>query len=66
MKDPIGNNGNGTVVGMLKVGEKHLFVYDKQGKNHEMIPLCVLDFYVHEKQQRRGYGKILEYSININ
>ena len=59
MKDPDANNGNGCIVGMLKVGEKHLFVYDMQGKNHEMKPLCVLDFYINEKQQRRGYGKIL-------
>lgn len=44
---------------MLKVGEKKLFVYDIQGKNHEMMPLCVLDFFVCENQQRRGYGKCL-------
>ena len=56
MKDSDGNNGNGSVVGMLKVGEKNLFVYDIQGQNHEMRPLCVLDFYIHEKQQRKGYG----------
>ena len=42
---------------MLKVGEKKLFIYDNQGQNHEMSPLCVLDFYVCEQQQRKGYGK---------
>ena len=57
MKDPQGNNGRGSVVGLLKVGEKNLFVYDAQGKNHEMKPTCVLDFYINEKVQRRGYGK---------
>lgn len=44
---------------MLKVGEKKLFVYDSRGQNHEMSPLCVLDFYVCEEQQRKGYGKSL-------
>jgi len=47
------------VVGLLKVGCKKLFVYDTQGVQHEMQPLCVLDFYVHESCQRRGYGKKL-------
>lgn len=41
---------------MLKVGEKKLFVHDTQGQTHEMIPLCVLDFYVYDNQQRKGYG----------
>ena len=44
--------GDGIVVGMLKVGEKKLFVYDSQGQNHEMTPLCVLDFFVCENQQK--------------
>ena len=26
---------------------------------HEVSPLCVLDFYVHESKQRCGYGKAL-------
>lgn len=47
------------MVGMLKVGEKRLFVYDSRGENHEMMPLCVLDFYVVESEQRKGYGKSL-------
>lgn len=53
------SSGNGTVVGMLKVGEKKLFIYDSQGQNHEMCPFCVLDFYVCENQQRKGYGRTL-------
>jgi hypothetical protein len=44
---------------MLKVGEKKLFVYDSKGENHEMMPLCVLDFYVSETEQRKGYGKTI-------
>jgi len=53
------HSGNGVVVGILKVGSKKLFVYDYHGVQHEMQPLCVLDFYVHESCQRRGYGKKL-------
>ena len=47
------------VVGFLKVGAKHLYVYDSHGQVHERTPLCVLDFYVHESKQRSGYGKKL-------
>lgn len=49
----------GAVIGLLKVGEKHLYIYDSQGRVHERTPLCVLDFYVHESKQRLGYGKRL-------
>ncbi|CAF0950931.1 unnamed protein product [Brachionus calyciflorus] len=59
MKDSQGNNGRGSLVGMLKVGEKRLFVHDVQGQTHELMPLCVLDFYVYENQQRKGYGLCL-------
>jgi alpha-tubulin N-acetyltransferase 1 len=34
--------------GFLKVGFKNLFYHDKLGVVHEIKPLCVLDFYVHE------------------
>jgi GNAT superfamily N-acetyltransferase len=47
------------VIGILKVGAKHLYVYDSHGQVHERTPLCVLDFYVHESKQRLGYGKRL-------
>ncbi|CAF3889372.1 unnamed protein product [Rotaria sordida] len=53
------NNNLGIVVGILKVGEKHLYIYDINGKVYERTPLCVLDFYVHESKQRLGYGKQL-------
>jgi len=47
------------VVGLLKIGRKKLFVYDQQGVQHELNPLCILDFYVHESRQRVGCGKVL-------
>ena len=52
-------SGKGAVVGFLKTGSKKLFIYDRQGNQHEMEPLCILDFYVHESCQRQGSGKRL-------
>ncbi|XP_034256020.1 alpha-tubulin N-acetyltransferase-like isoform X1 [Thrips palmi] len=64
LTDPEGNKGHGTVVGILKVGRKKLFVYDLSGSQWEMDPLCVLDFYVHESKQRSGNGRALfEYML---
>ncbi|CAH1390394.1 unnamed protein product [Nezara viridula] len=54
-----GNHGKGSVVGMLKMGRKSLYVFDECGDCHNVLCLCVLDFYVHESRQRMGYGKIL-------
>ncbi|XP_059149266.1 alpha-tubulin N-acetyltransferase 1-like [Physella acuta] len=59
MKDNNSNRGMGCVIGILKVGSKKLFVYDNSKKQHEMEPLCVLDFYVHESRQRMGCGRKL-------
>ncbi|KAK3088784.1 hypothetical protein FSP39_023687 [Pinctada imbricata] len=59
MRDNELNNGKGAVVGILKIGSKRLFVYDSRGRVHEMNPLCVLDFYVHESRQRMGCGRLL-------
>ncbi|XP_069691938.1 alpha-tubulin N-acetyltransferase 1-like isoform X2 [Periplaneta americana] len=62
--DPEGKSGEGSVVGLLKMGRKKLFVFDAAGAHHEMQPLCVLDFYVHESKQRMGCGKTLyEYML---
>ncbi|PSN37578.1 Alpha-tubulin N-acetyltransferase [Blattella germanica] len=62
--DPQGKRGQGSVVGLLKVGRKKLYVFDATGAHHEMQPLCVLDFYVHESKQRMGCGKTLyEYML---
>ena len=59
-------SGNGAAVGILKMGRKKLFVYDNHGKQHEMEPMCVLDFYVHESKQRMGCGKkLFEYMLKV-
>ena len=47
------------VLGFIKVGTKKLFLRDRNYNYHEVTPLCVLDFYVHESIQRRGIGKQL-------
>ncbi|BFZ19986.1 hypothetical protein BsWGS_23025 [Bradybaena similaris] len=59
LKDSSGNSGKGCIVGILKVGRKNLFLYDKSKVQHEVQPLCVLDFYVHESRQRMGCGRKL-------
>ncbi|KAG8238144.1 hypothetical protein J437_LFUL017971 [Ladona fulva] len=62
--DQHGKAGKGTVVGLLKTGRKKLYVFDETGAHHEIIPLCVLDFYVHESKQRMGCGrKLFEYML---
>lgn len=50
---------SGLVVGILKVGRKSLYVFDKFGDTQHIIAHCVLDFYVHESRQRHGLGKEL-------
>lgn len=47
------------VNGFLKTGYKNLFIVDPNNIVKEIKPLCVLDFYVHESQQRNGLGKLL-------
>ena len=47
-----------TIIGFIKVGNKKLFVRDEKNYLVEITPLCVLDFYVHESQQRSGQGKV--------
>jgi len=49
----------GVAIGLLKVGPKRLFLRDGAARLHEVAPLCVLDFYVHESAQRRGIGRAL-------
>ncbi|KAK2165508.1 hypothetical protein LSH36_49g06061 [Paralvinella palmiformis] len=64
MKDASANGGKGAVVGFIKTGHKRLFIYDHNGVNHEMEPLCTLDFYVHESRQRTGCGrKLFEFML---
>lgn len=62
--DQTANNGKGAVTGMLKTGEKGLYVFDREGQHYQVTPSCVLDFYIHESRQRSGFGKILfEYML---
>lgn len=65
MKDPEGSRGKGAVIGILKIGRKRLFVYDRHGQQWEMNPLCILDFYVHESRQRMGCGRrLFDFMLN--
>jgi len=57
--DRSSNGGFGSVVGMIKVGKKNLFLIDRRGAQKEVYPMCVLDFYVHESRQRSGCGRKL-------
>ena len=50
---------NNNMIGYVKYGYKHLFLYTKQGKVIEKDILCVLDIYVLESKQRNGIGKLL-------
>ncbi|XP_063837960.1 alpha-tubulin N-acetyltransferase 1-like [Ostrinia nubilalis] len=59
LRDPNGKGGRGEVIGMLKVGRKHLFLFDEHDKVCEVEPLCVLDFFVLRDRQRHGYGQLL-------
>lgn len=48
------------------MGEKNLFIHDYLGRTHEMSPLCVLDFFVNEHEQRKGYGKrLFDYMLHM-
>lgn len=54
--------GPSRVLGVLKTGDKNLFIHRRGGgfgNPIEMEPRCVLDFYVHESAQRRGVGAAL-------
>ena len=44
---------------MLKVAVRKLYLRAEDGQMRDISPLCVLDFYVHESNQRRGQGKKL-------
>ncbi|KAL7045763.1 hypothetical protein ACKWTF_002326 [Chironomus riparius] len=58
------NGKNGLVVGLLKIGRKSLYVFDKFGDTKHVLAPCVLDFYIHETRQRAGLGKVLfEYML---
>ncbi|XP_042215674.1 alpha-tubulin N-acetyltransferase-like isoform X2 [Homarus americanus] len=59
MKEEDESIGQCLLVGMLKIGRKKLFLLDTSQRTKECAPLCVLDFYIHESRQRRGYGRRL-------
>lgn len=53
-------SSEGHAVGLLKVGVKKLFI--EHPRTHTLVevdPLCILDFYVAEECQRRGFGRVL-------
>jgi len=51
---------NGLVCGFLKVGFKNLYLFDNYGRTRQVEHApSILDFYVHERLQRRGHGKEL-------
>ena len=54
------------VLGFIKVGTKKLYVRDRYYNYHNVSPLCVIDFYVHESCQRNGIGKqLFDYMVNF-
>lgn len=64
LTDPKGKEGQGTAIGILKTGRKNLYLFDTKGEQRQVSPVCILDFYVHESQQRNGKGKLLfEYML---
>lgn len=51
---------SGSVLGLLKVGTKDLYLFDEHGETRKMEQSpSILDFYVHESRQRAGLGKHL-------
>lgn len=60
LADHEANDGKGGCIGFLRVGViNNIWVIDNFGKHVKTKPMCVLDFYVHESCQRRGFGKEL-------
>lgn len=54
------------VVGILKIGRKALYMADEKGRMRLTQALCVLDFYVHETYQRRGFGRqLFNYMLDV-
>jgi len=47
------------VIGILKVGRKHLYLCDAKLRCFEANPICILDFYVFGNLQRQGHGHLL-------
>ncbi|XP_050537338.1 alpha-tubulin N-acetyltransferase 1-like isoform X2 [Daktulosphaira vitifoliae] len=61
------SEGNPIIVGLLKMGWKKLYLFDKKGSRSEDMVYCLLDFYIHETRQRHGYGiTLLNYMLKDN
>lgn len=59
--------GHFVVVGLLKMGWKKLYLFNKKGSRTEAMVYCLLDFYIHETRQRHGYGiKLMDYMLKDN
>ncbi|KAH8242295.1 hypothetical protein KR026_005601, partial [Drosophila bipectinata] len=53
-------SGRWAVTGLLKVGNKDLFLFDGDGRCRQTKQTpAILDFYIHESRQRRGLGKVI-------
>lgn len=51
---------SGSIIGLLKVGTKDLYLFDETGQTRKIDNApCILDFYIHESRQRAGLGKDL-------
>lgn len=54
------------IIGMLKIGYKNLYLMDTAMRPFQTTPLCILDFFVHEDYQRKGYGHTLfDYMLKV-
>lgn len=48
------------------MGWKKLYLYDKTGVQSEAMVYCLLDFYIYEPKQRKGYGKhLIEHMLQV-
>lgn len=55
------------IAGLLKTGTKTLYISNQDGILKQTETLCLLDFYVDEKHQRKGYGfKMFEFMLNVS
>eukprot|EP00833_Pecoramyces_ruminatium_P001454 jgi/Orpsp1_1/1175486/evm.model.c7180000054069.1 len=41
------------VIGYIKIGRKKLYLYDKNGTCHELMPLSILDFLITTVYQKK-------------
>lgn len=59
-------SGRNIIIGLLKIGYKNLYLTDEKNQTYQTTPLCILDFYIHDSLQRRGYGHTLfDYMLQV-